>query len=180
MDVSLDEAAVLLGKSARQVRYLIQQGRLTAKKDGSRWVIRREDLPLPPGAMGARDRAVGRLRAVADEVLPPSQPPIGVGQLRAWQVGSPLLRELVAVAPEHPAALALRSALLAVSRGCHRFHARDKAEAYAEARDAAADSAALLLLDGAPALAAIGARVEADLLPAMSGLLRRVDRGPAR
>jgi excisionase family DNA binding protein len=82
MDLSLDEAAVLLGKTARQVRYLVQTGRLQAKKDGARWVFRKEDLPLGPGAAGARERAVSPLRNVAEDVLPPAAA-MGVAQLRA-------------------------------------------------------------------------------------------------
>jgi excisionase family DNA binding protein len=38
--------AELLGKSLRQVRYLIQQGELPAHRDGRVWRVRDEDLPL--------------------------------------------------------------------------------------------------------------------------------------
>lgn len=45
MDLSLAEAAAHLGKSPRQVRYLIKQGKLRARKRGSAWVIDSTDLP---------------------------------------------------------------------------------------------------------------------------------------
>ena len=49
MDLSLAEVARLLGKSERQVRYLIVQGKLPARKVGRKWSVRRQDLPLSDG-----------------------------------------------------------------------------------------------------------------------------------
>ncbi len=49
MKLSLSEAARLLNQSERQVRYLIRQGKLRARKADGRWIIRREDLPLSEG-----------------------------------------------------------------------------------------------------------------------------------
>ena len=34
MDVTIDEAAALIGKTARQVRYMINMNRLPARRDG--------------------------------------------------------------------------------------------------------------------------------------------------
>ena len=39
MQLTLSEAAAVLGKSERQVRYLISQGKLGASKSAGRWVI---------------------------------------------------------------------------------------------------------------------------------------------
>ncbi|HGG57526.1 MAG TPA: DNA-binding protein [Nannocystis exedens] len=44
MDLSIKEAATLIGKSERTVRHMAQTGRLPARRIGSRWVIRRADL----------------------------------------------------------------------------------------------------------------------------------------
>ncbi len=44
MDLSIKEAATLIGKSERTVRHMAQTGRLPARRIGSRWVIRRTDL----------------------------------------------------------------------------------------------------------------------------------------
>lgn len=44
MDLSIKEAATLIGKSERTVRHMAQTGRLPARRIGSRWVIRRGDL----------------------------------------------------------------------------------------------------------------------------------------
>lgn len=39
MDLSLPEAAQLLGKSERQLRYLIREQRIQAKEQGTRWTL---------------------------------------------------------------------------------------------------------------------------------------------
>ena len=49
MQLTIDQAAIRLGKTARQVRYLIQSERLPARKVGGRWVIESENLPLSEG-----------------------------------------------------------------------------------------------------------------------------------
>ncbi len=60
MDLSLSEAARLLGQSDRQVRYLIQKGKIPAHKKGGRWIVRRDDLPLSPGQLtAAQQKAAG-------------------------------------------------------------------------------------------------------------------------
>jgi excisionase family DNA binding protein len=45
---AIEQAAERLGKSVRQVRYLIQTGALRANKTGGRWLIDAADLPLRP------------------------------------------------------------------------------------------------------------------------------------
>ena len=45
MQLSIQQAAERLGKSVRQVRYLIQTGSLPAHKSGGRWLIAVADLP---------------------------------------------------------------------------------------------------------------------------------------
>ncbi len=45
-NLTLREAAVALGRSERQVRYMIQQGSLKATKRGLQWVVASEELPL--------------------------------------------------------------------------------------------------------------------------------------
>ena len=43
-DYGIPEAAALLGQTERQVRYAINQGRLTASKRAGRWVIPAAEL----------------------------------------------------------------------------------------------------------------------------------------
>ena len=61
MQLTIDEAAARLGKSARQIRYLIQNDGLPAKKIAGRWVIQADDLPLSEPqreAVGRQERAL--------------------------------------------------------------------------------------------------------------------------
>lgn len=44
MEISIKDAAELLGKSERTVRHMAQTGRLPARRIGSRWLINQEDL----------------------------------------------------------------------------------------------------------------------------------------
>ncbi len=44
MEISIKDAAELLGKSERTVRHMAQTGRLPARRIGSRWLINRDDL----------------------------------------------------------------------------------------------------------------------------------------
>ena len=39
-NVSISEAAILLGKTERQIRYMIQKQEIEAYKNGGRWTIR--------------------------------------------------------------------------------------------------------------------------------------------
>ncbi len=71
MDLSLSEAARLLGKTDRQVRYLIQTGKIPAHKKGSRWIVRRDDLPLSPGQLTAAKQKTERAGRLAEEILRP-------------------------------------------------------------------------------------------------------------
>jgi len=69
MYLSLQQAADRLGKSARQVRYLIQTGRLKADKVGGRWMVSAQELPLSDGQRAAIDRRERQLHAAVEEGL---------------------------------------------------------------------------------------------------------------
>lgn len=182
MDLSLAEAARLLGKSDRQVRYLVKQEQLPARKVAGQWRIRREDLPLSPGQ--ERAEAVKRERAarIALEVLQPdgeevSKRRFSVRELRTVRHGAPLYRSLrESLGPEHPAVTALGEALMLVACGCHTFHAREKVAFYGRAREELSRATmALLLEDGEACLAAVE-QLEEQLLPTLGGLIRNAER----
>ncbi|MEM7200457.1 MAG: helix-turn-helix domain-containing protein [Planctomycetota bacterium] len=57
--LSLADAATILGRSPRQLRYMIRAGKIRAAKTGTRWQIESDDLPLTVGQRVAlRERAV--------------------------------------------------------------------------------------------------------------------------
>ena len=68
--------------------------------------------------------------------------------------------------------------MLHLARGCHRFDRRAKADAYQAARDAASVAVCELLMDDREGLDAQVHTLEQEFMPAVAGLLRRLDRKP--
>jgi excisionase family DNA binding protein len=120
MEISIKDAADLLGKSERTVRHMAQTGRLPARRVGSRWLIDRDDLmsgkysgqgddELPAEAAEAEaattddvqednfetdDAALSaeRPRLRFDRALPPGTP--SVRALDSFHIAADLLAEL--------------------------------------------------------------------------------------
>ena len=189
MELSLSEAARLLGKSERQVRYLIRSGGLPAKKADGRWRIQRADLPLSEGQQRAAQVKAERAVEIALEVLQPAADSGGerrrrysVEELRAYREGAPLYRDFLSAAgAAHPAVEFLREALMLLACGCHEFQGREKAAFYSRAREQASRAVMALLLDGAETYREIVARCETAVLPALGGLIRQAEqRGRSR
>jgi excisionase family DNA binding protein len=65
MEISIKDAAELLGKSERTVRHMAQTGRLPARRIGSRWLINQEDLLARKAAGVGND--VDDVDAAADD-----------------------------------------------------------------------------------------------------------------
>ena len=192
MTLSLNEAATLLGKSPRQVRYLIQQGRLNARKEGAEWRIEAADLPLTDAqrrAVTSRTEAVkkameGALAPAAAASEKAGKRRFSVRDLRAFQAGEPIYRDVAeALGSDDPAALRLREALDLLCQGCHSYRRRDKAALYSSARSRAASAVTELLLCG-PASderrRALADRVEQAFLSDLSGLIRLTERASLR
>jgi len=186
MELTLREAGHLLGKTPRQLRYLIQNGRIAARKQGKHWLLERESLPLSEAQLRSRERKAHELRGVVEDALGPHLAPPGrrrysVQATAAFSVGRPIFaaaRERLG--DDHPAVEALRDALVAVTQGCHRFHHREKLEAYRDGREHASRAVALLLLDPGVEVEALTRDVEEELLPALTGLIRRSERRARR
>lgn len=179
MDLSLDEAGALLGKNGRQLRYLIRDGRLPARKVKGRWVVAADELPLTDDQQRAALDRLRDLRAAVDEALAPGaagatkltgeggeagqagvagqagaggpKRRFSIADLRAFQAGHAAFRAVVdCCGRDDPAARQLERSLDHLSQGCHGFHPPEKAEEYTAARKAAASAALQLLLGGAP------------------------------
>ena len=182
MQLTLEEAARRLGKSTRQVRYLIQQERLKARKFAGRWVIDSEDLPLSPGQRQAVERRERELRTAVDEALglpagDDRKPRYSIRDLKAFQIAAPLYhRAETQLGAEHPATAALRQVLGELTRGCHRFDRSEKAAAYRQARDAASLAVCELVLAGGAEADHLVQAIEQELMAAFAGLLRRLER----
>ena len=179
MKLSLTEAATALGKTRRQLIYLIEQGRIPATKVGGRWYLDTEALDQDPATAQRLQLRQGHLREAIEEALVPAagRKRYSVRDLKAYQITEPLYRQLcLDPGREHPATGHLHACLAALTRGCHRFGGSDKAAAYREARDAASLAVLDLLLADAPALSAVATTLEQELMPALAGLLRRCER----
>lgn len=189
MQLSLQQAADALGKSVRQVRYQVKNGSIPATKLGNQWYINSDDLPLTAGQRTARERKQAQLQNAVEDVLAlPTERRrrYSVKDLRAFRIGAPLYRRISAhLGPEHAACSALRESLEQLARGCHRYRNEDKASAYRLARDAASRAACELALlpgddsDDATAAALLD-EIEQELMAALAGLLRRLDRRARR
>jgi excisionase family DNA binding protein len=181
MLLTLQEAAARLGKSVRQVRYMIKQGSLTAEKQGGRWVVDSSGLPLSKGQQKAVARKERQLHAAVekglgiDEEKRPTR--YSVLDLKAFQICRPLYSITVEkLGADHLASLALRLVLTELCRGCHRFNREDKVAAYSLARDKASEAVCELILTGDPEVEKLITAIEQDLMAALAGLLRRLSK----
>ena len=182
MDLTLDEASVKLGKTVRQVRYMIQQGRLTARKIKGRWLIDDAELALPDAQQAARDRKQAKLLdTVQDAVGVPraasQRARYSAVAIKAVEVGLPLYRRARDErGAEDLGARQLAAMLELLICGAHRFDRVSKAAAYRDARDAASRAVCALLLEGGEPATALAVEIEQEVMPAIAGLLRRLDR----
>jgi hypothetical protein len=186
MQLTIKEAAARLGKSPRQVRYLILTQRLPARKLGGTWVLDSEDLPLSTGQEQALNRRERQLRSAVERAL---ELPTGeeraarysVRDLKAFQIALPIHRSAVErLGSQHAAAASLQRVLEQLACGCHRFDRSDKATAYRAARDAASLAVCELVLLGRTETDDLVTSIEQELMSALAGLLRRVERRHSR
>jgi hypothetical protein len=179
MDLSLQQTADILGKTRRQVLYMIDQGRLPGKKVGGRWVVDRADLQVDAEMQQRTSQKQERFRAVVEDALTPGRERrYTLRDLKAVQLAAPIYRQLAAHgAGWEKSTTYMRECLDQLALGCYRYDRQEKTVAYRAARDAASLACMELLLRTAtgqeePLLDAI----EQELMPAFAGLLRRNER----
>lgn len=169
-----------------KIRYLIQSETLSARKVGGRWVINSDDLPLSDGQQQAVARKEQQLRhAVEDGLgLPDSatrSPRYSVRDLKAFQIALPIYQQAMQqLGTEHSATHHLHQVLQQLSIGCHRFEQRQKSEAYRQARDTASLAVCELILCGNDETHTLSQTLEQELMAALAGLLRRLDKGQSK
>lgn len=180
MQLTLEQTATRLGKSQRQILYMIRQNRLVAKKIAGRWFVDSVDLPQNEAQQRTSTHKERQLRAAVEDALDLNDDELktrySVRDLKAFQIALPIYRKLCTELHEaHPAARALRGVLEHLCRGCHRFDRAEKAESYRAARDAASLVVCELVLADSPAAETLLHALEQDLMAALAGLLRRMD-----
>jgi hypothetical protein len=184
MKLTLEQTATRLGKSQRQVLYMIRQGSLRAEKIAGRWFIDSDDVQplLNTNQQRSQEHKQRRLRAAVEEALElepdeQRQQRYSIRDLKAFQITLPLYRTACQeFSSDHPAAQALRRVLEHLSRGCHRFDQEDKAVAYRAARDEASLAVCELALAESESADRLLYSLEQELMAALAGLLRRVDK----
>ena len=182
MQISLVEAARMLGRSERQVRYLIKNGQIRAHKVAGRWLIDNDDLPLTDGQKEAHVRKAAEVSEVVHEALAshtkaPGQKHFSVRTMKTFDHAVEACRQASALlGDEHPATRALESALVKIAQGCHRFHQREKVDGFRIAREHVSEAVARLFLLRTDEADALGTKVEGELLPGLAGLLRRSEK----
>lgn len=191
MKLSLPEVANLLGKSERQVRYMIKQDRLRAEKHDGKWTVDEADLPLSAQQRKAMATRVDVARTSFERAVAPAEKVVGprrgrvysVTRLAAFQLGESLYRDIRRALGETATTELLFSAVGEITHGCHSFQPEDKSRHFGAARRFASTALTHLLLDGeepCPRRRAFAERLEGELLPRISGLLAIVERRARR
>jgi hypothetical protein len=195
VELSIREAAAVLGKSERMVRHLASTGRIAARRDGKRWFIDGDKLGAVADAQRDQVEVVReRVNRTLDRAAPA---PSGTAEKRAFYSARDLdahrsaaaaivaVTKLGAAHPEARAALdaptsALRAFLRALTDGCHQFHPQSKIDRFIRARsllaEAIADLVCFNLLQAEPDVTSLVDGLERDTLGAMRGLLRRAEK----
>ena len=179
MELSLQQTADILGKTRRQVLYMIEQGRLPGKKVGGRWVIDRAGLQVDEAMQQRTSQRQARFKTVVEDALTPGRERhYSLRDLKAVQLATPIYRQLAAHgAGWEQAATYMRECLDQLALGCYRYDRQEKAVAYRAARDAASLACMeLLLRTGAGQEEPLLSAIEQELMPAFAGLLRRNER----
>ncbi|CAM2065705.1 Helix-turn-helix domain-containing protein [Sulfidibacter corallicola] len=121
MQLTLQEAARYLGKSERQLRYLIQTGKLPSRKIKGRHYIDKNELPLSSGqAKAARQKAKSFQKLTSEVIGEDAAQAIdknySVRNLRVFEIGREIYLELAKVrGANDPATAALQAGMLAIS-----------------------------------------------------------------
>ncbi len=197
MKLSIAETATVLGKSQRQIRYLIKTGGLRATKEGQRWRIEGADLPISDAERQALSERAQVARSAFEKGLEPvvkaalaapgnaaageeTKRSYSVTDLRAFQAGETIYREALRdLGAEEPAVGHLFEALSLLSRGCHCFHPKEKAGRFTEARELAATAVAALLLhdgDEDAGRRGLALRIEQEMIPKVAGLVASYEK----
>jgi len=173
MKLTLAQTATVLGKSERQVRYMIRHGTLRAEKTEGKWSIDEDALPRSPTQRQADQMRAATAQQALDTALAPARGKVySVTDLAAFQAGVAVHAEL-----DERHAPMLLAALVELTRGCHAYEPTEKAAHFAEARRLAATVVTHLLVHGEAALAG---RLEREMIPRLSGLIASFEKRARR
>ena len=191
MELTIREAAVLLGRKPRTLRAQLARGELPGRKLDGVWRLESRQLPLTEAQRDALQRKADRVRQAVDDVLPsrmaasPQQRSRSIADLDAFRRGQEILSEMrqanedLDTGRRERAAAILEEALLAFAEGVVLFDKGHKLEAVNRSRSKLARCAAMLLIEGGipPAEPIFGwvSAIESEIVPAVAGFARWAD-----
>ena len=184
MELSVREAATLMGRSPRTVRAQLARGDLPGVKRDGRWRVDRRHLPLTEAQRQGLQGRADEVRATVDHALSSriarraGDRSHSVADLDAFRVGAEVLTSLRAAAPDtfdeatrKRACESLEASLLALSEASLHFDRRAKREALDRCRSQLARTIGLLLLtDHDEAVAGWVRQLEHAMAPAVAGV----------
>ena len=190
MELSVREAATLMGRSQRTVRAQLARGELPGVKCDGHWRVQRRHLPLTEAQRQALQAKADDVRATVEKALPSREArragerSRSIADLDAFRLGAKVLAALRAAEPAQlaedtrwRACEALEASLLALAEASVHFEQRAKREALDRCRSQLARTVALLLLAGGGEPAAGWIReLEDGMAPAVAGFARWIDR----
>lgn len=188
MDLSICEAAPLLGRSERAVRARIARGELPARRHGRTWRIPLATLPLTDAQRESLQHRSDAARRALDAVLPSAaakdrrHAQRSVADLLPFARGVDLLRDLQRLEPGNqalgPCCERLRRALAEIAAGAVEYGPDHRVAALRSARADLGRVVGLLWCAAATdaALADLARRLEHDVIPPLGGLLRQTER----
>ena len=200
MDLSIGEAAALLRRSQRTVRAQVARGAIPGFKQGGRWRIPRDTLPLDEAQQRALQSKADAIRAALESALPSrtaktrGQRMLSMVDLDPFRAGHTLLTTMRQVADSAdiadgpagvaPACREVEAGLLTVGCAHHHFALDVKIHALTRARDHFSRAAAALLIATSmpppePVLSWV-VTLEGEILPLVAGLLRWAEKLAAK
>ena len=194
MELTVREAAALLGKHPRTIRAKIARGDLHAFKREGQWRIPRGTLPLTEPQRQDLQVKAEAVRTAVEAHLPGRTAESrgdrrrSVADLDVFRGGLELLawvRDAEDLSARTLAGVeaALEVALMALSEGVHHYARHEKRAAFVHARAAFARAAALLLEAGVPPTEPVHTwlvALEGRLIPATARLVRWSETLPGR
>lgn len=188
MELSIKEAATILGRNERTVRDQVARGEIPGRKVGGQWRVLRATLPLNEAQHRALQARAEAVRAAVDDALPPrftnqrGRRGRALADLEAFRRAMLLEREIRGSTLPEAAEIAtqLRDGLCALSEAHYAYDRGMKLGALGRCRAALSRAVARLLLV-APDPAADPVRVwvatmDEGVFPPLAGLFRQAER----
>lgn len=190
MDISLREAATIIGRKPRTLRAQLARGEIPGNKRNGRWFIAYQDLPLNEMQRRRLQVQVQEIREAVEQALPSrltkerNSRKRSLADLDTFNIGRELLLTMrsqlantsLPIEILQKAICDVEYALTQISQGHHAFDPKEKLEKFQYGRNALSRAACHLLLHSGssikPPVLDWVVRIEGELLSSLAGLIR--------